>query len=192
MSVMNDFPVPVPAIAGYTLRYLTPEDGPQAQALCERAADYLEMIMGLPPGPAEAQSLYLAVPPGKDGSDKALLGIFDGETLIGAVDAVRDYPEPGEWWLGLLLLDPEHRGQGIGAATLRAFSEWTAMMGARGVRLGVVEQNARALAFWRRHGFIELERRLPSRFGARERRHGHAPGGEVRVKSCGDARLGAS
>lgn len=168
MSAMNDFPVPAPAIARYTLRYLTPEDGPQAQALCERAADYLELLMGLPPGPAEAQSLYLAVPPGKDGSDKALLGIFDGETLIGAVDAVRDYPEAGVWWLGLLLLDPAHRGQGIGAATLRAFTEWITAMGARGVRLGVVEHSTHALTFWRRHGFTELERRPPSRFGARE------------------------
>jgi hypothetical protein len=62
---MNEFSVPLPAMGdNYSLRYLTADNGAAVQALCERCADYLELIMGVPPGPAEAQSLYIALPDG--------------------------------------------------------------------------------------------------------------------------------
>ncbi|HEV8194786.1 MAG TPA: hypothetical protein VGP82_25320 [Ktedonobacterales bacterium] len=94
---MLDDSLSLPIDAHYTLVALTPEDGPEVQALPERSADYSELVMGLPPGPAEAQSLYIDLPEGKGYEDKLLLGVFTGERrLVGVLDAIRDYPEPGE------------------------------------------------------------------------------------------------
>lgn len=168
---MNEFPVPLPAIDDdYTLRYLTADDGPAVQDLCERCADYLELITGLPPGSAEAQSLYVALPEGGSYDDKALIGVFtaSGNALIGVIDAVRDAPEPGEWWLGVLLLNPAHRQRGLGTRLTHRLEAWMAALDARAIRLSVMEQNTRALAFWRRLGFVEIERRPPRLFGAKE------------------------
>lgn len=60
---MNEFPEPLPVIGGdYTLRYLAADNGPAIQRLCERCSDYFNVITGLPPGAAEAQSLFAALP----------------------------------------------------------------------------------------------------------------------------------
>ena len=53
-------------------RYLQSEDGPIVQALPERCADYFEIVTGLLPGPAEAQSLFTDLPPDKTYADKIL------------------------------------------------------------------------------------------------------------------------
>lgn len=166
---MNEFAEPLPPIGDdYTLRYLTPDDGPAIQQLCERSGDYFDVITGLPPGPAEAQSLFVALPEGSSYEDKALIGVFAPTgTLIGVMDAVRNAPEPGEWWLGALLLDPEWRNRGLGARLYHAFEWWAGAMGAQGVHLSVVEPNMRALKFWQRLGFGEIERHPPHLFGAK-------------------------
>jgi ribosomal protein S18 acetylase RimI-like enzyme len=159
----------LPTIDGYTLTHLTPENGPLMQALAERCADYFELVTGCPPGPAEAQALFTALPAGKGYEDKMVIGVFaSSHELVGVLDVVRDYPELGKWYLGLLMLEPARRGQGLGERLYRAFEQWAAASGARAIRLSVAGQNGRAYRFWRRLGFVELERRPPARFGAKE------------------------
>ena len=168
---MNDFAEPLPTIGdGYTLRYLTEDDGAAIQQLCERCDDYFDLITGLPPGSAEAQSLFIALPEGSGYEDKALLGVFmaPDDTLIGVIDIVRDAPELGEWWLGALLLDPAHRNHGLGTRLVAALEAWMAAQGARSVRVSVLEQNTRALAFWQRQGYAEITREPPHVLGAKE------------------------
>lgn len=168
---MNDFVEPLPMIGGeYTLRYLTADDGAAIQQLCERCDDYFDLITGLPPGSAEAQSLFVALPEGSSYDDKALLGVFTapGERLIGVVDIVRDAPAPGEWWLGALLLDPAHRNRGLGARLAQALEGWMEALGAMSVRVSVLEQNTRALAFWQRLGYVEFMREPPHMLGVKE------------------------
>ncbi len=168
MDITAQFNAAPPSVDGYSLAVLTPEDGPLAQHLCERCADYSEMLMGVPPGPAEAQSLYMALPDGKTYEDKILLGIFAGsEDLAGVLDAVRNFPGSGAWWLGALLLDPARRGQGLGTRVYRAFEQWAASCGAQAILLTVVEQNEASYRFWQRLGFAD-QGRATRRFGARE------------------------
>jgi GNAT superfamily N-acetyltransferase len=153
----------------YTVSPLTAEDGQEVQALMERCSDHAELTMGLLPGPAEAQSLYAQLPEGKDYDDKILLGIYTAERqLVGVLDAVRDYPEPGEWYIGLLLLEPAQRRHGLGERVYRAFERWAASQGAQGIRLAVVEQNVDGERFWRRLGFTEIRRTAPQRLGVRD------------------------
>lgn len=164
---MLDDTLSLPIDERYTLLVLIPEDGPNAQTLLERAADYSELVMGLPPGPAEAQSLYTDLPEGKGYEDKLLLGVYTADhQLVGVLDAVRDYPEPGEWWIGLFLLQPDVRGQELGDRMYRVFETWAGAQGAHGIRLAVLEQNVNGERFWRRRGFEELERKPPRRYGA--------------------------
>jgi myo-inositol-1(or 4)-monophosphatase len=144
---------PVLHTGSYTIRPLDSDDGEALQALCERATDYFELVMGRPPGPAEAQSLYMALPEGKTYDHKLLLGVFHDIKLIGVVDLIRDHPHPGTWTLGLLLLDPLHRGRGLGRAIVHALEDWVRQQGATKLRIDVARQNVRALHFWRHLGF---------------------------------------
>lgn len=99
---------------------LEAEDGPLLQEMFERCGDYFEAVTGLPVGPAEAQSTFMVLPEGKGYEDKFLIGIFDYEELVGVVDAIRNYPEPAIWWIGLMLLVPERRGRGLGTIVYQA------------------------------------------------------------------------
>lgn len=58
-----------------------------------------------------------------------------------------------------LAVSPPHRGQGIGAALLRAALAAVAERGARRVFLEVRESNSDAAAFYQRLGFTECGRR---------------------------------
>ena len=61
-----------------------------------------------------------ACPPSKDiHKDKFVLGLYDGHTLIGLVDILRDYPQNGVWTIGYLLIHPKYRCQGLGSKFIK-------------------------------------------------------------------------
>lgn len=133
-------------------------DGRALQALLERSEDFFLLVYGHPPGPSEAQSLFVGLPDGVDYKDKFLLGLFnDAWTLVGVIDAIRDYREPGRWALGLLLIDPSRRRTRLGEEAYGGFERWAAELGARLIRIGVQRQNTDARRFWERIGFEAVE-----------------------------------
>lgn len=149
---------------------LTADNGDLLQTLCEKCSDYFELIQGYPAGPAESQSLFTALPEGKDYGDKFLLGIFSTDTrkLIGVIDLIRDFPTGGEWVLGLMLIDPEFRASGLGSQVCQSLASWCQSRGAMSIRLGVVEDNSAGLRFWQKSGFEEFDRKPFQRHGSKE------------------------
>jgi GNAT superfamily N-acetyltransferase len=137
------------------VRELVAEDGPRLQAAFEADPAFFELTHGLPPGPAEAQSTFVALPEGVDYSSKALLGLFSEHPpdLIAALDAIADYPQSGTWTIGLLFVAPRFRGRGIGHRLLAGFESWVGGRGADRVRLAVAEGNDSAFTFFQRDGF---------------------------------------
>lgn len=116
--------------------------------------DYVRLAEGRAPSDAQVEELLRSLPPGKAPADKHVLGLRDrAGRLVGAIDFVRDYPAPGEWFLGLLLLRPEERGSGLGERAYRAVEAFARERGASVVRIAVADQNIRARAFWERLGF---------------------------------------
>jgi GNAT superfamily N-acetyltransferase len=146
-----------------------PDDGPALQSLFEDCADFFELTTGLPPGPAEAQSLFIALPEGKTYDDKRVISLFtEAGRLVGVMDVIRDHPKPDAWWLGLVLLHPAYRRRGVGTRIVRSFMSWVTAAGAKEVYLAVKEQNEMAYRFWSRMGFTVVEVRPPKGLGAKE------------------------
>jgi len=126
-------------------------------------------VAGLEPSRELARDLLTALPPGKEREDKLLLGVFaEAGELVGLLDVVRNYPAPGVWFLGLMLLEPAQRSQGLGKKLYEAFERWAQAIGAEEIRLSVAEQNGAAFRFWQRLGFLEQERQPPELFGKKE------------------------
>jgi len=126
------------------------------QRVLEAAPTYFQTVTGLPPGPAEAQSTFTALPPGKIYDDKRVWGLYAGDDMIGCADVIRGYPVSDRAVIGLLLLAEQWQRQGFGRAfallveqMIAAWPEITTL------RIGVVEQNVGALAFWRKLGYGE-------------------------------------
>ncbi|HEV8261267.1 MAG TPA: GNAT family N-acetyltransferase [Burkholderiales bacterium] len=146
-----------------------PDDAAGLQALLEESSDFFELTTGLPPGSAEVQSLFTAVPGGKTYADKHVIALLpQSEGTVGVMDAVSNYPENDSWWLALLLLGPRARRRGIGTLVFNAFVDWAAAHGARNVYLSVKAQNEAAIRFWRRLGFISVETKASARLGAND------------------------
>ncbi|HLM46985.1 MAG TPA: GNAT family N-acetyltransferase, partial [Myxococcaceae bacterium] len=104
-------------VEAYRVQRISEEDAPLLRKLGERCGDHLELHYGSPVDPEQlVRDLVTDLPPGKSLADKFGLGLFESAgRLVGGIDVVRDYPEPREWYLGLMLLDPAHRNRGLGA-----------------------------------------------------------------------------
>lgn len=88
-----------------------------------------------------------------------MLGMWLKETgqAVGQADFLDENPADGMPWLGLLMIAGPFHWQGLGTEAFEVLAEhfrtergWTAL------RLGVLPQNAAALAFWQRLGFAPL------------------------------------
>jgi GNAT superfamily N-acetyltransferase len=159
----------LPSDSSLTARLLDEKDTVALQALCDACADYHVLLQGEPAGPDEARHLLAELPPGKAREDKFFFGLFTPRPrLCGALDLVRDFREPGEWYLGLLLLEPGARGRGLGEDVLRAAEGWARTQGARRMRLACAEQNEAGRRFWERHGYRADRHFPPRRMGSKE------------------------
>jgi GNAT superfamily N-acetyltransferase len=148
------------------VKWLRPDDAVRLQALFDVCADYALIVDGEPFSPTAAEEEFTAGPPGKALDDKFVYGLVDphGE-IAGLLEGMRDYPEPGVWWIGLLLLAPEVRGQGVGRRLIEGFIEYARLQGAVRLMLGVVEENRAAYRFWEQMEFTRVRTTEPRPFG---------------------------
>jgi RimJ/RimL family protein N-acetyltransferase len=142
-----------PPLAGAEFTALGEAEQPALQRLLERCADFELLISGAPPTSEAAVELMEACPAGHPIEKKLVFGVERDGDLIGALDLLRDFPEPGDWYLGLLLLAPEERSGGLGAEIVGAVRTWIASQRGRAIRLVVQEQNEAGARFWERMGF---------------------------------------
>ncbi len=130
------------------------------QSVLEAAPRYFEVVTGHPPAGAEAQSTFSALPPGKTYDDKRVYGLYAGDAMIGCADVIRGYPTREKAVIGLLLLAEPWQRRGVGRAFERLvrarFADWPEVTTSR---IGVIETNAGALAFWRALGYRETGER---------------------------------
>ncbi|MFP2899899.1 GNAT family N-acetyltransferase [Corallococcus sp. 4LFB] len=124
------------------------------QPLLDRCEDYHQLAYGRPALPDQARNIPSERPPGLAPGQGHLFALRDAQGgLAGVLEALRDYPAQGEWYIGLLLLAPEARGQGRGEAVLSAYEAHVRANGGRLLRVAVVEDNTAGRRFWTRVGF---------------------------------------
>jgi RimJ/RimL family protein N-acetyltransferase len=90
-----------------------------------------------------------------DRGARTMVSVEDGEvTGFARVGPVRDPDPPGPEWeeVYAIYLDPASWGSGVGSALMAALLD-TVAEGVPGVSLWVFRDNARARAFYERHGF---------------------------------------
>jgi ribosomal protein S18 acetylase RimI-like enzyme len=135
------------------LDLLSPSDAPAVFGLYERCLDYFLLQDGEPATPDDADELFTDVPPTKRPEDQLVIGYRCGPALSGVAQLLTGHPGADDWYLGFLLLDPAIRGLGRGRRIYDAIERWSVEQGARRMLLCVLEENHRALRFWRSLGF---------------------------------------
>jgi len=130
-----------------------PADGGPVLDLCKRASDYVRLETGGDPDMAYVvQTMTEApdsIPPeyiwcwGHSGKDGALDGI---------ATCLKGFYRADDWYLGLLLIAPEARGQGLGARMVQHVIAQARAEEGTCLRVAVLDTNPRARAFWTRLG----------------------------------------
>jgi GNAT superfamily N-acetyltransferase len=156
-------------IPEYRVSLLGTETVSVLQDLLERCADYNQLVSGEPTSSSAAQTLLKECPPGRPSDDKVVFGISatDG-SLVGVLDVMRDYPQEGCWWVGLLLLDPSSRNQGLGQQIYQSFEHWAAQFNVKYIFLGVIDENEKTYRFWQQMGFEVVEKQPPRKIGLKD------------------------
>jgi GNAT superfamily N-acetyltransferase len=137
------------------------------QRVIEEAPTYAQLVTGVPPGPADAQSTYTILPEGKSYDDKFVFGIYHGGKMVGCADLVRGHPTPRTAYLGLLLISEKHQRRGIGRVAFRLLEDFVRSWGTCDrIRLAVVRTNAQVVPFWEALGFDATGEIKPYRYGS--------------------------
>jgi GNAT superfamily N-acetyltransferase len=163
-----------------TLR--APRDEVRLQRLLERCSDYYELHEGWAT-PLDAGEYELKTDPNVAGGAE-LTAFALQERNDGPLDAMaqvlRDVPERGTWWIGLLVVAPELRGRAIGSELLRHVVAAAVAEDISTLKLAVSQRNARGLRFWQREGFVETG--VTCSITARS---GHAETGRIMIRKIG-------
>ena len=147
-------------------RDLDGSDTDALQALLESVPQYSERITGYPPGPSDALSALISVPPGFDPVDKRGIGLWDGSELVGFADILLGYPDPAIAYVGLLVVHGDRHRRGLGRqlhdeVLRRVRLDSTAEL----MRLGLIETAATTVEpFLRALAYTPTGERRPYRY----------------------------
>ena len=131
-----------------------------------RAADHVVLESGHLPGDAEVDNFFNGGPAAIDQSKSLHLGLFlpDGQ-LVAIVGAIFGFPNADDAYIGLLLIDPAHRGKRLGQQMVDHVFDAAKAKGATRILIAVLEENVKAHRFWSKLGFTEDMRSLPKQIG---------------------------
>lgn len=137
-----------------TIRRLeAPDDQPVVAAFYRAAPDYWLLAEGACHPDRQAAEFFTDAPPGCDPAASHRLGLFLDGRLSGVAELSFGFPEPGNGFLGLMLLGPWAQNAGHGQALLAEVQTRARAAGCPALYLAVLEGNPRGRAFWEREGF---------------------------------------
>jgi GNAT superfamily N-acetyltransferase len=114
------------------------------------------------------EEIHGELPPGWSFTKKCVVGYIDPKgALVALANLVSDILAPGVWNVSTFIVATSRHGGGDAQLLYRSLERWARANGARWLRLGVVQGNARAERFWARMGYVETRLRHGVRFGPR-------------------------
>ena len=134
---------------------VTEDDSDAVLALLERCSDFF----GLSGAPDTAESLRQAMtelPPRCTLEQKHYAVLWKDGAPWMALDLVEGYPRPRTVFVGLFVMDPALRRQGVGRAVITALLRAARGAGFDRVRLACLLDNPGGHAFWQAMGFRDL------------------------------------
>jgi diamine N-acetyltransferase len=124
------------------------------------APGYSLAVAGKLPTAEEVPQMFAGLPPGYGPSDQYFHGVYVDERMIGCCDVLRGWKHARQSMIGLLLFDESFQGHGYGTQACRKIEELVrSWEGMESLRIGVIETNVTAFAFWKKMGFIETGER---------------------------------
>lgn len=138
------------------LRALAPGGEARLQRVFERCADHFAALTGTP-GPApDAAEREVRAAAGTEGREVVLLTLLETGEEIGAAAWWEGNPLPDRALLGMLMVDPAHRGRGLAREALAALEVWLAGRGTVALRTAFQRRRLAVHPIVRALGFREM------------------------------------
>ncbi|GLW28142.1 GNAT family N-acetyltransferase [Actinoplanes regularis] len=161
---------------GVCVRDFEPDDEPVLQEVFAASGGYFEALNGDGALPGDLQSLFYAAPEGVSPDTKRILVVERDTKVIGVLDAVPGHPADDAVAVGVFLLDPAHRRQGIGSSVLHALFDVAREQGFRRVAAATPAGWAPGAAFLAAAGFaLEVSTETTAGVGNRVVHRGEGP-----------------
>lgn len=125
--------------------------------LYQRASDYVLLETGLAPDQATVEDFFFDFPPGGALEQSFKLGLFThAGHLAGIADLGFGFPKKHDAYIGLLLIEPAHRGMGAGRLMINELEARARLRGADRLLVAVLDENTKGRDFWEREGFEHI------------------------------------
>lgn len=96
-------------------------------------------------------------PPNTHKDAKQFKLISANSLIIGLIDYIVSYPDDDSVYIGLVLIDKQYQGQGMGTKVISKFEDFIKKLGFIYIQLGVVDENTQAMKFWTSLHYKKLE-----------------------------------
>lgn len=138
------------------VRAVPPDGEARLQRVFEACADHFAVLTGRPGVAPDAAAAELALCAATPGRDVALLTLAETGEDVGAAGWWLGNPSPDRVLLGMLMIDPAHRGQGLAREALQALEVWLAGQGAVALRTAFQRRRLAVHPVVRALGFREM------------------------------------
>ena len=140
---------------------VAPADHPSIAAVFATNLEFLALQGDVPPGTSELPDGLVDSFVGDESEAGGSVWVVRDEAgATVAVAATLVHPRERVPWIGLLVVHAACQGQGSGRRIERLLTRQFRDQGYGVARLGVLTTNPRALRFWTRIGYREIDRRL--------------------------------
>ena len=157
--------------AGVRLRPLeerTPADERLVERLLQGCEDYYRLVHGRAPRAGDIDDVFGVEVPGLPRAAIHAWIVEAGGEPVGFAGLLSGWKRAGQSMIGILAIGARHRRRGAGRAAVAALEAFArATPHGDSMRIGIVETNAPAFAFWHGLGYRETgERRVLEDFAA--------------------------
>ena len=143
-------------LPGWEIRPVEGEDFDTVLAMLERCNEFFELLDGVPITAESLRQDMAELPPRCVPEQKHFAALWkDGAPRI-VLDLVEGWPRPKTVFVGLFVMDPALRRQGVGRAVMAALLKAAKGAGFDRARLGCLLVNPVGHAFWEAMGFRDL------------------------------------
>ncbi|MDR1082537.1 MAG: GNAT family N-acetyltransferase [Coriobacteriales bacterium] len=132
----------------------------EINSMRKQAFSGIESLVGLTNEPNSFER-EISILPGKEASDKLLFRAYRDKALVGYALVVIGWPNKGNWVIQHLIINPQHRQQGIGSTIIRKVEKFALESEVEATSLFAIPLEERGVLFWQNMGYTTETGRLP-------------------------------
>lgn len=141
----------------YCVRRMDDSDADAILRLCRENTLYYQYCGLEATEEAILNDLHIT-PPGVELSCKYYVGFFRDGSLAAVMDLIDGYPRADMAFIGFFMMNAALQGKGLGTGIVRDVCAYLKQIGKASVRLAMAEDNPQARHFWKKNGFLIVDK----------------------------------